>query len=102
AQLMWKRFVDPALAAMDVDRSPDRLAALLILRQAMPVIPDPFMRSAGGVMQTDLVFASSAMPDCNRALAAGLQIIPQRHLMRARLPASIGQLDINHCASSPQ
>ena len=46
-------------------------------------------------MEAYFIFSSPTMPHRDRALAAMLQIIPQRLLMRPRLPSSIGHADVD-------
>jgi hypothetical protein len=86
AQLRWKRFVDATLAGVWIDRGPDRFAGLLVFRQAVPEIADALRRCHRKVMQTNLVLAGSAMPHHDRALAAIVQITPERVLVPARSP----------------
>src|SRR5262252_7525758 len=64
--------VDPSFSRMRINRSPDRLAALPVLRKAVPVVAGPPPSTDHGMMQADLVLAGPAMPDRHRALAAVL------------------------------
>src|SRR4030095_7414499 len=96
AKRMRKGFVDAALAGVRVDRSPDRLAALQKLREAVPVVAGALHRARRSVVQTDFVLAGATVPHRHRTLATALQVTPQRTLMITRQPTVVRQLDVGH------
>jgi hypothetical protein len=60
--------VDPPLAGVRVNRVPDRLARLVLLRQQVPVNANPLVGGAGREMQRYVVLAVPARPDDARRL----------------------------------
>jgi hypothetical protein len=90
--------MDAAPAGMGVDRGPDRLAALRVFRQAVPVIADPLHHRDRRMMQANFILAGAAVPDPDCTVAAVLQVMPHRYLIVVGRPLVVGKANVDrHC-----
>ena len=71
---------------MRIDRLPDRLPALVVLRQHVPDVAYPLLAGTRTVMQHHRILAASPMPTHYRPLTLVAQIFPQRQLVVTRRP----------------
>jgi hypothetical protein len=71
AERQRERVVNPAPAGAGVDRVPDRLSGLVVLRQHVPVAADARHRAGRGPVQAHVVLAGAAVPRERQALFAG-------------------------------
>ena len=75
-----------APARVRIDRRPDRLPALAVRRQHVPVGRRLVDHARRGPVKADLVLTGAAVPDADRPLAAPLEIAPDAPLVRAWAP----------------
>src|SRR6185369_8252647 len=86
AQLVRERLVDAPLAGVWIDCTPYTAASLQKFWKHMAIVGRPFHRSDARMMHRHFIFSCASVPHRDCALAAGAQIIPQRHLMHPRRP----------------
>ena len=71
---------------MGIDCVPHRLTGLVVLRQEVPVVTNPFMGTDSRVVQQYVVFTAATVPPQNRSLTPVMQVRPQGLLVLSRPP----------------